>query len=118
MRLTRIIIVEVNDSVRQALESILGSHDSISIVASLKTAGHAVAATERERPDVVLADADLFGADVVSGIRAIKSASPRTRVLTLCVHPYQLETCKFAGADAALLKDAGREELVRAVLDL
>ena len=56
--------------------------------------------------------------DRIEATRAIKASTTQTKVLFLSVHPAYLQDGLDAGADAALLKDVGRAELLFAINQL
>lgn len=73
--------------------------------------------TTDNRPDVVLMDVSLSGTDSATATRAIRQASPLTRVIGMSsfqdegLAPEMLR----AGATGYLLKNVSAEELARAV---
>ena len=69
------------------------------------------------RPDVVLMDVLMAGTDGIDACRQIKSALPDTRVLMLTSHDETLavEAAVLAGASGYLLKNGGREDLIKSI---
>ncbi|MCK2239009.1 response regulator transcription factor [Crossiella sp. S99.2] len=77
----------------------------------------AVRLARRLRPDVILMDLRMPGLDGVSAIRELAGQAPECRVLVLTTYDtdsYVLPAIE-AGATGYLLKDAPRDELLRAV---
>ena len=58
------------------------------------------------------------GTDGIAATRQIKQKSPNIRILLMTVHAGYLEKALVAGADAYLMKDSGRQELVQAIREL
>ena len=114
----RVMIVDDNAAVREGLESILSASADVTVVATAVNGEQAVDGVAADAPDVVLMDSQMPGMDGVEATRRIKEASPGVKVLFLTVHPSHIAAGVAAGADAALLKDTGRQELLTAIRDL
>lgn len=118
MKRIRVLIVDDSAAVRDGLRSILGAHDDIDIVGTADDGVEAVAQVTALLPDVVLMDAQMPVLDGAGATRRIKREHGTTKVLFLTVHPAHLHEGLDAGADAALLKDTGRDDLLRALREL
>ena len=114
----RVMIVDDNAAVREGLESILSANADITVVATAANGEEAVDGVATHAPDVVLMDSQMPVMDGVEATRRIKEASPSTKVLFLTVHPSHIAAGIAAGADAALLKDVGRQEILDAIRQL
>jgi DNA-binding NarL/FixJ family response regulator len=96
---------------------VLGLEADFAVVGEAASGREAVAQATRLRPDVVLMDVLM---DEVSGIdacREIKSAFPETRVLMLTSHDaaQAVEASVLAGASGYLLKNGGRDDLLKGI---
>lgn len=72
----------------------------------------------RWQPDVVLMDTQMPRVDGITATRLLKEQHPTVKVLALAVHPQHIDAAFAAGADACMLKDSSRQELVEATLNL
>ena len=113
----RILVVDDHGIVREGLKMVLGLEADFQVVGEAASGREAVAQATRLRPDVVLMDVLM---DEVSGIdacRDIKSALPETRVLMLTSHDaaQAVEASVLAGASGYLLKNGGRDDLLRGI---
>jgi PAS domain S-box-containing protein len=112
----RVLVVEDNEDGREALAALLrlAGHE----VEAAASGREALAAAERQRPEVVLLDIglpDLDGYEVAASLRASLGARVRLVALTGYGQPGDLERVRAAGFDAHLLKPAGLEAISRAV---
>ncbi|WP_025155890.1 response regulator transcription factor [Leifsonia aquatica] len=116
----RLVIADDHPIVRAGLVALFASEPDLSVVAEAATPGEAVAAAERENPDVVLMDLQFGagetggGADATRRIRAL-DAAPYVLVLTNYDSDADILGAVEAGASGYLLKDAPPHELVAAV---
>lgn len=117
----RLVIADDHPIVRAGLKALFSSEDDLSVVAEASTPDEAVAAAERENPDVVLMDLQFgakettSGADATRRIRAL-DAPPYVLVLTNYDSDADILGAVEAGASGYLLKDAPPHELIAAVL--
>ena len=113
----RVLIADDHAVVRQGLKTFLELQDDIEVVEDVADGEAAVAAVEREAPDVVLMDLVMPGVDGVEAIRRIKEGRPQARVLVLSsfLDDERLFPAVRAGAAGYLLKDVEPRELVKAI---
>ncbi|ROP42700.1 LuxR family two component transcriptional regulator [Saccharothrix texasensis] len=111
------LIVDDHPVVRDGLRGMFGADPRFEVVGEAGDGVEAVTAGERLRPDVILMDLRMPGADGVSAIRELAKRGVPSRVLVLTTYDTDSHvlTAIEAGATGYLLKDAPREELVRAV---
>jgi DNA-binding NarL/FixJ family response regulator len=113
----RVVIADDQHLVRSGLRMILSAEDDVEVVAEAADGEEAVAACERERPDVVLMDVRMPGVDGIDATRTVTAGEDPPRVLVLTT--FDLDDVVYealrAGASGFLLKDAPEERLVTAI---
>lgn len=116
----RLVVADDHPIVRAGLLALFGPEPDIDVVADVDGPDAAVAAAERENPDVVLMDLQFgaqatgTGADATRRIRAL-DAAPYVLVLTNYDSDADILAAVEAGASGYLLKDAPPHELTAAV---
>jgi two-component system response regulator DevR len=113
----RVMLVDDHEVVRLGLRTAFHRDDTIEIVGEADSVKSALTECLRLHPDVVLMDLRLPDGSGVEACREILSAVPRTRVLFLTSYCDEeaIVGAVFSGAMGYLLKDIGREPLLRAV---
>jgi two-component system, NarL family, response regulator LiaR len=113
----RVLIADDHAVVRQGLRTFLELQEDIEVVQDVADGEAAVAAVERQAPDVVLMDLVMPGVDGVEAIRRIGELRPQARVLVLSsfLDDERLFPAVRAGAAGYLLKDVEPRELVKAI---
>ena len=119
-KLAKISVLIVDDSsvVRHGLRSILRASMDVGVVGEAADGQEAVALVEDLQPDVVLMDAQMPEMDGLEATRRVKKLLPAVKVLCLTVHAEFMEEALAAGADACLMKDSGRRELLQVIRKL
>jgi DNA-binding NarL/FixJ family response regulator len=114
---TRVLVVDDQTVVRDGLVLLLGLLPGLEVVGSASDGEEAVRLVEENRPDVVLMDLRMPRVDGVEATRRIKTAHPSVQVVVLTT--YSDDDSVFAalqaGARGYLTKDAGAEEIARAI---
>jgi two-component system, NarL family, response regulator DevR len=113
----RILLVDDHEVVRLGLKSLLEHHPQFEIVGEAGTAREAVEQVTRLRPDVVVMDIRLPGSSGIDACKEITTQFPETRVimLTSYAEDEMLFSAIRAGASGYVLKQIGREDLIRAI---
>lgn len=113
----RLIVVDDQASVREALAVMLDLDDDVDVVATAVNGEQAVAAAAAHAPDVVLMDLNMPVLDGVGATRLIKQADPRIAVVVLTTFDddESILAALQAGAGGYLTKETGRETLVQAI---
>ncbi|MEU9704122.1 response regulator transcription factor [Streptomyces sp. NPDC047981] len=116
----RVIVADDQSMVREGIVLVLGLLPGIEVVGAAKDGEEAVALTAELAPDVVLMDLRMPRCDGVEATRRIRAEHPGTEVVVLTTYADDdsLFPALRAGARGYLTKDAGGEEIVRAVHDV
>lgn len=117
----RAVVADDHPVVRDGLVAMLGADPGIEVVGTAADGAEALDVVAATRPDVLLLDLRMPVMDGVATLRALaelEGPGPRVLVLTTYDTDQGIRAAFAAGADGLLLKDARREELVRAVHDL
>ncbi|MFF7341323.1 response regulator [Streptomyces sp. NPDC008163] len=113
----RVVVADDQAVVREGIVMLLGLLPGIEVVGSAKDGEEAVAQVAEHAPDVVLMDLRMPRCDGVEATRRIREEFPGTQVvvLTTFADDDSLFPALRAGARGYLTKDAGGDEIVRAV---
>ena len=113
----RIVIVDDQAMLRGAIAALLELEDDLAVVGVAGDGEGAVRVVAESTPDVCLMDIQMPGMDGIAATRAVRAASPGTRVLivTTFARPGYLRAALDAGASGFVVKDAPAEQLADAV---
>lgn len=113
----RVVVVDDQTVVREGIVMLLGLLPGIEVVGAAGDGHEAVALVAELAPDVVLMDLRMPRCDGVEATRRIRAEYPRTQVVVLTTYADDdsLFPALKAGARGYLTKDAGGDEIVRAV---
>lgn len=113
----RIVIVDDQAMLRGAIAALLELEGDLAVVGVAGDGEEAVRVVAESTPDVCLMDIQMPGMDGISATRAVRAASPGTRVLivTTFARPGYLRAALDAGASGFVVKDAPAEQLAEAV---
>jgi DNA-binding NarL/FixJ family response regulator len=113
----RLLIVDDHPVFRDGLRGIFADDPDFEVVGEAGNGAEAVARVERDGADVVLMDLRMPEMSGVEAIRHLRRTAPGVRVLVLTTYDTDSDVLPAieAGATGYLLKDAPREELIRAV---
>lgn len=114
------MIVEDDAVTRRSLSLAIDSEPSLKLMAAFDSVKPALAWIETQAVDILLTDLGLPDGSGIEVIRACAGRHPHCEimVITISADAKDVLTCIEAGASGYVLKDAGRREIVRAVLDL
>jgi YesN/AraC family two-component response regulator len=79
----RVVLADDEAMIRAGIAAILGSDDSVEVVAQAEDGRQAVDAVLRTRPDVALLDIQMPGLDGLAAAGEIRRLRPETRVIML-----------------------------------
>ncbi len=113
----RVVIADDQRVVREGLATIVGSLPGMEVVGTAANGVEAIALVDRHEPDVVLMDLRMPELDGVAATAAIRSRRPGTAVVVLTTYADNESVLGALGAGAIgyLTKDAGRDDIRRAL---
>lgn len=112
-----VLLVDDHPVVRQGLRGMLATTPDMEVVGEASDGASAVEQIAALRPDVVLLDIRMPGANGIEVTRQARRASPEAKILILTTYDedeYVLGALQ-AGAQGYLLKTASREQLISAI---
>ncbi|MEV5960718.1 response regulator transcription factor [Kribbella sp. NPDC051952] len=113
----RLLIADDHPVVRDGLSGMFAAEPEFEVVGEASDGAEAIRLAETLRPDVILMDLNMPGVDGLAAIAELAKRGGRARVLVLTTYDtdgYVVPAIE-AGATGYLLKDAPRDELLRAV---
>jgi DNA-binding NarL/FixJ family response regulator len=115
--LIKVMVVEDNEFVRDALVDLLALSPDVSVIAECCDGEDVLEAARRYRPDVVLMDIALPRVDGLEAARRLLAVDSDTRVVMLTgnLTVDHVRRARALGADGFLLKDGDPEDLARAI---
>ncbi|MEU3282150.1 response regulator transcription factor [Streptomyces antibioticus] len=116
-RPARVVVADDQTVVREGIVMLLGLLSGVEVVGAARDGDEAVKLVAELAPDVVLMDLRMPRCDGVEATRRIRAEHPGTQVvvLTTFADDESLFPALKAGARGYLTKDAGGDEIVRAV---
>lgn len=117
MATIRIILVDDHAIVREGVRAILETQDDLHVVGEFASGDDALAAAAALTPDLALVDLKMPGLSAVETIRGLGTRVPGIRVLvfTSFGEDSLIRATLDAGATGFLIKDALKDDLVRAI---
>jgi DNA-binding NarL/FixJ family response regulator len=114
----RVVLADDQRLVRESLGTLLGLLDGIELVASAADGEEAVALAARHRPQVVLMDLRMPRLDGIEATRRLREDQPDVSVIALTTYADDESVLGAlrAGARGYLTKDAGSEDIRKAIL--
>jgi DNA-binding NarL/FixJ family response regulator len=111
-----ILIVDDHPVTREGLHAALDLSEDVVVIGEAASGEEAVDAVRVTPPDIVFMDVRMPGMGGIEAARAIREASPDTRVILFTVDESRTSIAEAiqAGVSGYLLKDASADELVNA----
>jgi DNA-binding NarL/FixJ family response regulator len=99
------------------MRCILDQHSDLRVIAAVADASEAIREAERIKPNVAVMDISMPGLNGIDATRLLTGKAPELGVVIVSTHssPIVVRRAVEAGALGFLAKDAGTEELLRAV---
>ncbi len=113
----RIMLVDDHEVVRLGLKALIERRPDMEVVAEAATASESVTKAIAHKPDIVILDIRLGGSSGIDACQAIADKLPGTKVimLTSYAEDEMLFAAIRAGAAGYVLKQAGGQEVIRAI---
>jgi DNA-binding NarL/FixJ family response regulator len=112
-----LLIVDDHELARAGLRVMLSGADDLIVADEAANVADALELCQRLQPDVVLMDVRMPGQNGLEAIALIHQVSPATKIIMVTIHddPQYVVGAISAGADAYVLKDATRHEMLDTV---
>ncbi len=111
----RVLLVDDNAPVRQALALVLRSEPDMEIVGEAETGRAAIEQTRVIHPHVILMDLSMPVLNGLDATKAIHAEHPAVCIIVMSVHEYVGETLRRAGAFESVSKAEPIENLLTAM---
>lgn len=115
--MTRVLIVDNHEMVRNGLRDMLSTNDDISVVGEAADGREAIELAGKLKPDLVIMDVRMPEVDGVTACREITQRHPQTKVLMLSI--YDDDEDIFASIDAGatgfMIKNVTQDDLCKVV---
>jgi DNA-binding NarL/FixJ family response regulator len=111
----RVLIADDHPVVRQGLRTFLDLQDDITVVGESADGSSCVDDADRLRPDVILLDLRMPGADGVAALRGLRDNPARVLVVTSYTEPSAVLPAVRAGAAGYVYKDIDPPALAAAI---
>jgi DNA-binding NarL/FixJ family response regulator len=117
MESLRILIADDHPLFRHGVREVLNLSPDVQVIGEAASGEDAIAQAETLQPDIVLMDVNMPGINGVQATRRILHDSPHIRVLVVTM--FEDDSTVFAamraGARGYILKDAEKEDILRAI---
>jgi DNA-binding NarL/FixJ family response regulator len=113
----RIMLVDDHEVVRLGLKALIERRSDMEVVAEAAAATEAVTKAQAHKPDVIIMDIRLGGSSGIDACREIVAQVPEAKVIMLTSYAEDelLFAAIRAGAAGYVLKQAGGQEVIRAI---
>ena len=113
----RIIVADDHEIFRDGFAVLINKHPEIDLVAEASNGQQLLQLIEKFRPDVVLTDIEMPVMGGIEATRYISKHYPQVNVIALSMfnHEHVLQDMIEAGGKGYLLKDARKEDIIKAI---
>lgn len=113
----KIMLVDDHSLVRDGIKSLLEDEEDFQVIAEVNSGQAAINKLAEVNPDIIIMDIRMAGMSGIEATKQLVQQGASQRILMLSMHDseeYVLQSIE-AGAKGYLLKDAGREEFLKAI---
>ncbi|MEL7163044.1 MAG: response regulator transcription factor, partial [Bacteroidota bacterium] len=113
----KIVLVDDHDLVRDGIRSLLADEADLDVIGEARNGEEALEVVALLKPDLLILDIRMPRMDGIAAVKSLKQKGSSIPCLMLSMHDseeYVLQSIK-AGAHGYLLKDASREEFIKAI---
>jgi len=112
-----IILADDHQVLREALRMLLESQPDLQVLAETGDGAESVRLTEKHKPDILVLDMMMPGLSGLDAARAVKRATPTTKVIILSMHDSEsyVVDALSAGIAGYVLKKSSSQELIFAI---
>ena len=116
----RILTVDDHPLLRDGIAALVSTQSDLKLVGEASSGREAIEQYRKLRPDITLMDVQMPGIDGIEALIAIRSEFPNARVIVLTTYKgdVQVKRALKAGAQAYILKNLLRQELLTAIRDV
>ncbi len=113
----KVLIADDHKVFRDGIVSILEDVDDITVIAQASDGREVLLQLETVQPDIILMDITMGDTNGIDTTRLVKRDYPQIQILVLSMHSESGYIVKMleSGASGYLLKEAGQEEMIRAI---
>ena len=111
------MLVDDHSLVRDGIKSLLEDEEDFQVIAEVNSGQAAINKLAEVNPDIIIMDIRMAGMSGIEATKQLVQQGASQRILMLSMHDseeYVLQSIE-AGAKGYLLKDAGREEFLKAI---
>ena len=114
----KVLIADDHVFYREGVRALLSSSPEITVVGEASSGDEAILRTAELKPDIILMDIKMSGMNGIDATRHIHESNPEIGVLVITMFDDDdsVFAAMRAGARGYLLKDADKDELVRAIV--
>ncbi len=117
MHINKILLVDDHSLVRDGIKSLLENETDLEVIGESSNGEEAIEATNSLQPDLVICDIRMPKKTGIEAVSELAKLHPSIKFIMLSMHDseeYILQSIQ-AGAHGYLLKDAGKEEVLKAI---
>ena len=112
-----ILLVDDHSLVRDGIKALLETESDLKVIGEAANGEEAITATQTLQPDLVICDIRMPKKTGIEAVTQLSKSYPNTKYIMLSMHDseeYILQSVQ-AGAHGYLLKDAGKDEVLKAI---